>query len=42
MSMCSCAECGDVFDSDFVMFENAKGDCICENCAEEMEDLNNG
>jgi len=47
MSIATCANCGDVFDTDFQMNTNNKGECICddcyedyccENCGEELSD----
>jgi len=36
MSMATCAECGNVYDTDFEMSVNKKGECICSDCAEEL------
>ena len=36
MSICSCADCGDVYDTDFEMEVNEKGECICDRCFERI------
>jgi len=36
MSMCSCAGCGDIYDTDFQMEVDAEGNCICDRCREEI------
>ena len=36
MSMATCAECGEIFDTDFEMSVNEKGEYICSDCAEEL------
>ena len=37
MSIYSCANCGDIYDTDFQMEINKKGDCICDRCWETGE-----
>jgi hypothetical protein len=32
MSMIACKKCGDVYDTDFEMETDSKGDCICDRC----------
>jgi len=42
MSMNTCFECGDVYDTDYQMETNKQGEMVCDNCAEkgiEMEKL---
>jgi hypothetical protein len=36
MSICKCAICDKIYDTDFQMEVDEDGDCICDNCYEEM------
>lgn len=36
MSICKCAICNDIYDTDFQMEVDEKGNCICDRCAEQM------
>jgi len=36
MSISSCVNCGDIYDTDFQMEVNKKGDCVCDNCSTEL------
>ena len=35
MSICKCAICDKIYDTDFEMEVDKEGNCICDNCAEE-------
>jgi len=34
MSMASCANCGDIYDTDFQLEVDQNGNCICDRCWE--------
>lgn len=42
MSMCSCAKCGDVYDTDFQMEVDEGGNCICDRCVELLQHREGG
>ena len=38
MSMNTCAECGEVYDTDFQMAVNSKMEMVCDRCADVKEE----
>ena len=36
MSLCKCAECEKIYDTDYQMEVNKDGNCICDECAEKL------
>ena len=40
MSMNTCYSCGDIYDTDFQMEEDVNGNMICDNCWEDIQDIN--
>ena len=34
--MGTCAKCGEIYDTDFQLESDNKGDCICDNCFKDI------